>query len=339
MRARRLGALELEEAARLLRAGECVAVPTETVYGLAASIDRPDALARVFEVKERPHSDPLIVHLAARYADPGKLDELGIVARAAIGSNALRRIERLWRAFAPGPLTIVLPRGPRIHDLVTGGGDTVGIRFTAHPLTARLLEEHELALAAPSANRFGRISPTCAADVDAELGERIAAILDGGPCRIGIESTVLRVTEDGIEWLRPGAVTREQVLEVAGVLPRDVAGAANASPGRLESHYAPVTPLELLPGPALSRGALERLASTPGRIGLLTFGTQAPRDPRIEVIDLGRELDAAAARLFAAMRALDAAGVERIFAEPVPSSAGIGAALMDRLRRAAARQP
>lgn len=146
------------------------------------------------------------------------------------------------------------------------------------------------------------------------------------------------MAEDGIEWLRPGAVTREQVLEVAGILPQDVEGATGASPGRLESHYAPLTPLELLPGPVASRDAAARLASTPGRIGLLTFGTRPPQDARIEVVDLGSDLDAAAARLFAAMRMLDSAAVNRIFVEPVPSSAGIGAALQDRLRRAAARR-
>jgi L-threonylcarbamoyladenylate synthase len=322
----------VREAAALLRAGEVVAVPTETVYGLAADAFNAAAVARVFEVKERPAFDPLIVHLSARR----ELERVAVVPE-----EVAETVAGLMEEFWPGPLTIVLPRRPELPEIVTSGLPTVAVRQSANPIFRAIGKALGGPVAAPSANRFGRISPTSAAAVEAELGGKIPLIVDGGACRDGIESTVVAV-EAGekrplIRILRAGPVTKEQ-LRVFGKVgkPKRTGGQPDA-PGQTGSHYAPSTPL-LLPE------RIEDFRPEPGkRYGLLSYRGEGRRCwigagdwAEIEVLTPGNgKLVEAAVRLFYAMRRLDEAGLDAIVAEPV-SEVGLGVAIMDRLRRAAA---
>jgi L-threonylcarbamoyladenylate synthase len=297
---------QLARAAARLRAGEVVAIPTETVYGLAGAAFDERALARIFAAKDRPTFDPLIVHVL-------ELDAPGVVGPLAPRQRAAA--ERLARAHWPGPLTLVLPRGPRVPDLATAGLPTVAVRSPRHPV-ARALVAAVGPLAAPSANRFGRISPTSAADVVAELGDRVELVVDGGPCAVGLESTIVAVGEDGeLTLLRPGGVAVEA----------RPGGPEVRAPGMLPSHYAPHKPLVFLG------------ASAPaGRVALLAFDpATAARVAAVRTEVLGLDLEAAARRLFAALRALDACDADVIVAEPCPSRAGLGHAIADRLERAA----
>ncbi|HEY5778133.1 MAG TPA: L-threonylcarbamoyladenylate synthase, partial [Terrimicrobiaceae bacterium] len=217
----------LEQAVELLAGGELVALPTETVYGLGAAALNPVACAKIFEAKERPLSDPLIVHLPDRQwlERLGRPDELAL---------------RLAKAFWPGPLTLVIPRRDLVPDLATAGQTTVALRMSAHPVFERVSRLYGKPIAAPSANRFGRISPTTASHVLAELGGRIPLIVDGGPCVHGIESTIVRVREQGVEILRHGPITSERLSEFGIVVPSQ---GSILAPGSMESHYAPNTRL------------------------------------------------------------------------------------------------
>ena len=224
-------------AATLLRAGGVVAFPTETVYGLGAEISHPSAVRRVFEIKKRPVDHPLIVH----FADASGLDHWA----QQVPEQAWRLAKRLW----PGPLTLILPRSRHVPESVTGGQETVGLRVPDHPVAQALLQElgPERAVAAPSANRFGRISPTTAAHVQAELGEAVDMILDGGPCRIGLESTIVGFEGKTPVILRPGSIPAEELADILGepvVMPSAIRPTVRV-PGALASHYAPATPLEL----------------------------------------------------------------------------------------------
>jgi len=299
-----------------LARGQCVGMPTETVYGLAADATNGLAVARIFEMKGRPRFNPLIAHVA----DVGMARGHGVFDATA---------EKLAAAFWPGPLTLVLPRQPRspIHDLVTAGLGTVALRMprgVAHDIIAALGRP----LAAPSANRSGRVSPTSAAHVAAEFPGTDLLVLDGGPSPVGIESTVVRPLPDRIVLLRPGSVTAAELAEASGlpVVAAD-AGAGISSPGMLASHYAPNAALRL-----------EITACPPGA-ALLAFGDGAGRDRRraATVVNLSEtgDLREAAANLYRHLKALDATGPELICAEPVPET-GIGVAINDRLRRAAA---
>lgn len=300
------------EAARLLAAGEVVALPTETVYGLGGWALNAGACARIFEAKERPLYDPLIVHLPSR----DWLEKLAQVTPLAA---------RLADTFWPGPLTMVLPRTELVPDLVTAGQDTVAVRMSAHPVFQEVAEAFGQPIAAPSANRFGRISPTAPAHVVAELDGRIPLIVDGGPCEHGIESTIVLVCDDGtLQVLRHGPITEERLREFGPVTERGESSLA--APGLLKSHYAPRTPLDLvdvLPAPDRETGLLAWQASGEG------FG-------QVEYLSKTGDLREAAANLYGAMRRLDESGVARIVAEPVPEH-GLGAAIMERLRKAAAR--
>jgi len=304
----------VETAVALLRSGECVGLPTETVYGLAADALDPSACARIFEAKARPLSDPLIVHLPDRaWAD--RLTGVGGIAG------------RLMDAFWPGPLTLVLPRGESVPDLVTAGQPTVALRMSAHPLFARVAGKFGRPLAAPSANRFGKISPTSARDVLAELGGRIPAVLDGGDCAHGLESTIVAVHGERLEILRSGPVTAGMLAE-HGEIRADRGGIV--APGGLKSHYAPGTPLVLLDGP--------QPIAPHGGAGLLAWDSASPQGyAAVETLSTRGDLREAAARLYAAMRRLDAAGVGVIYAEPVPAE-GLGVAILERLGKAAARE-
>jgi len=286
-----------------------VALPTETVYGLAADASLPNACARIFEAKERPLSDPLIVHLPS----------IDWLSRIALPSPlALTLAETFW----PGPLTIVLPRQASIPDIVTAGQDTVAVRMSAHPVFQEVVQKFGKPLAAPSANRFGRISPTCAAHVMSELEGRIALILDGGPCTHGIESTIVHVLEDRLQILRPGPITEDELRAFAPVF-HGPAGVA--APGGLKSHYAPRTKL-----------VIERQPRPRGpRTGLLSWLQSGEGFSHTEFLSRSNDLREAAANLYSAMRRLDEAGLDLIIAEALPES-GIGAAIMERLRKAAA---
>jgi L-threonylcarbamoyladenylate synthase len=293
-----------------LATGEPVALPTETVYGLAADALSPNACAKIFEAKNRPLSDPLIVHIPS-------IDWLPRLTSPT--PTALQLAEKFW----PGPLTMVLPRQPIVPDIVTAGQETVAIRMSAHPLFQEVATAFGKPLAAPSANRFGRISPTSAAHVLAELDGRIPFILDGGPCAHGIESTIVHVSVEGLRILREGPITREDLRAFAPLLDDSIAVSA---PGGLKSHYAPRTPLVLEKNPA------PRSKKT----GLLAFS--APREgfAQTEILSATSDLREAAANLYGAMRRLDEVGLNLIVAEEIPES-GIGAAIMERLRKAAAR--
>ncbi len=300
------------EAARLLAAGEVVALPTETVYGLGGWALDAGACARIFEAKDRPLYDPLIVHLP----DRSWLSRLAEVSSLA---------NRLAEAFWPGPLTMVLPRTALVPDLVTAGQDTVAVRMSAHPVFHRVATTFGQPIAAPSANRFGRISPTTPAHVQAELDGRIPLIVDGGPCEHGIESTIVQVHSDGtLQILRHGPVTMEHLQTFATV--REGRDSSVVSPGNLKSHYAPRTPLDLV----------NELPSADLQTGLLAWQGNGDGFGHVEYLSKNGDLREAAANLYGAMRRLDESGVTRIVAELVPEE-GLGAAIMERLRKASAR--
>lgn len=316
----------IERAAALLAAGELVALPTETVYGLAADAQNPEAVAAIFQAKDRPLFDPLIVHLP----DAGWLERVTMIPAA---SRAL--VERLTARFWPGPLTLLLPRRPdAVPDLVTAGGELVAVRRSAHPVFARVIEAFGRPLAAPSANRFGRISPTTGAHVFSELAGRIPLILDAGPTAHGLESTIVALEgENTLTLLRHGPVTVETLETFAAVDIRRGETAASA-PGQASGHYAPRTPLAVLNFPS----ARNLKVNTGKRIGFLAF--RPTREPvretfdRVEYLSENGDLREAAVNLFAALRRLDEAGLGGIAAEPVPET-GLGRAIMERLRRAA----
>lgn len=318
----------VNEAARLIRAGRLVAFPTETVYGLGANALDADAVARIFEAKGRPRFDPLIVHVA----DLQKARELV----SDIPDKAMKLAEAIW----PGPLTLVLPRKSVVPDLVTSALPTVAIRVPDHPLALALLRKADRPVAAPSANRFGMISPTTAQHVADGLGSSVEMILDGGPCGTGVESTVISFGESGHTptLLRPGGLPVEAVEALVGKVVRVSADAhaeslAPQAPGMLKRHYAPTTRLILLsvgdPLPADCEGA---------KLGLLCMRAEDVKIPpdrfaKVEALSQSGDSVEAARNLFSAMRRLDASDVELIVAHRV-SDDGLGLAINDRLQRA-----
>lgn len=315
---------DLSRAAGILRAGGLVGMPTETVYGLAADAFNVRAVARVFAAKGRPTFDPLIVHLA-------DISELSRVV-AQVPALAWRLAESCW----PGPLTLVMPKSDSVPDLVTAGLRGVGVRIPAHAMARQLLRECGCPLAAPSANPFGGISPTTAAHVAAGLCDRVDYVLDGGPCCVGVESTVVSLMGELPVLLRPGGVGPERLRELVGeyeTARADAAldDAAQPAPGMLSRHYAPRTPLRLI-------SATEPAIPSPGlRSGLLTWGPESeiPGFDRIFRLCSEGIPEICAAGFFAALRDLDSAGLDVIIAREF-REAGLGVALNDRLRRGAA---
>ena len=302
-----------------LQKGEAIALPTETVYGLAADALNVDAVLKIFEAKERPRFDPLIVHLP----DRGWLDRLTNVQ-----SSDEKLIGSLTQRFWPGPLTIVLPRQSQVSDIVTAGLETVAVRLSAHPVLIEIISAFGKPLAAPSANRFGRISPTTAEHVLAELESRIPLIVDGGRTTHGLESTIVAVRNGAIEILRHGPITREQLEEFAPVRIATERARPEA-PGQLPSHYAPQTRLILTK-------TLDSFQPPAGRNGLLTLRPKAAASfAETRVMSPAGDLREAAANLFRYLRELDEAQLDLIVAEEMPET-GLGCAIMDRLRRAAA---
>ena len=313
---------DIARAASLIREGGLVAFATETVYGLGANVYDVRAIGRIFEAKERPAFDPLIVHIGVR----NWIENIA----ASVTPLAYKLIDAFW----PGPLTLVLPKTPRIPDLATAGLSTVGVRMPWHASAIELLREAKVPIAAPSANRFGHVSPTSAEHVAEQLGDRIDYILDGGPCTVGVESTILDVTGEQAVLLRPGGLPLEAIESLIGPVRLLAATSApnepQPSPGRLLRHYATRTPLVI--------ADLEEPPPRDGRVGLLTL-TARPDDQHyaaVEVLSPREDLAEAAANLFAAMRRLDARGLDQIVARLVPD-VGLGRAINDRLRRASRR--
>jgi L-threonylcarbamoyladenylate synthase len=315
---------DIDRAVAILRAGGLVAFPTETVYGLGADAANPAAVARIFAAKGRPASHPVIVHFAG--ADQAAQWSAGF------GPAARRLAERFW----PGPLTLIVRRAAHVPDAVTGGQDTVGLRVPAHPLALRMLAAFGGGVAAPSANRYGRISPTTAADVTAELGAAVDLVLDGGACPVGIESAIVDCSGERPALLRPGSITAQAIAEALGE-PLAAAGErAPRAPGRLPSHYAPQTPLVLVDAAALvgleARFAGERVAVLAlgeppgGQAGNVVWVT-APADPALY-----------ARALYAHLRRLDRLGCGALLVETPPDEPD-WAAVLDRLSRAAGGTP
>jgi len=325
------------KATKLLRRGEVVALPTETVYGLAADALNPAAVAKIFEAKERPRFDPLIVHLPKREA----LDEIAIVE----SQLARDLIEKFW----PGPLTIIFRKRDVVPDIVTAGLETVAVRISAHPVFCEVVSAVNRPLAAPSANRFGRVSPTTAQHVLDELNGRIPLIIDGGATEHGIESTIIRIVDGMIEVLRRGPIT-EEMLHPFGEVRECTPASTITAPGQLPTHYAPKTKLiviqslrDFVPPPGKRIGVVCMCPVAPvGRGGDLgprsaTAASDAPREiasfVALRHLSDNGNLRQAAANLFRVLRELDTENLDLIVAERMPEE-GIGLAINDRLERA-----
>jgi L-threonylcarbamoyladenylate synthase len=304
---------EVRRAAQILRAGGLVAFPTETVYGLGADAASRTAVQRLYAVKRRPPDHPVIVHFAsAREAFSWSREIPWMAAELA---------ERFW----PGPLTLILKRSTLAQDFVTGGQDTVGVRVPSHPVAQELLKAFSGGIAAPSANRFGLVSPTSAAHVREDLGSDVDLVLEGGPSEVGIESTILDLSSERAVLLRPGHISKSDLGKVLSIEEKTEDSPRHS--GGLERHYAPHTPARLVPTHALDR----EIAKGKDKVAVLAFSRP---DERVEFwLRMPREPQAYARRLYAALRELDSAGCERILVEAPPESAE-WAAVRDRLKRA-----
>ena len=356
----------LERVAEALLREAVVGMPTETVYGLAGNARSAVALAKIFATKERPTFDPLIIHVSPRMQgievrNLEALAALKIIDLSKVSASQKVVLEQLIQTFWPGPLTLLLPKHEQIPDLATSGLPTVGVRMPAHPLAQALIECTGFPLAAPSANRFGRISPTTAQAVAHELGDRIEFILEGGPCGIGVESTIvgLQPGSDEVQILRPGGLAPEEIEKALGKpvhwKSSSSSPAALEAPGMLESHYAPLQPLMLLPKPVLElnhddlHGIRQRLREISPDAPLAALYLSG--DPQVlnqklgqllNRIVLGRslstqgDLNEAAQHLFQSMREVEALQTPVILAETCTIQTGLGFAIADRLKRASA---
>jgi L-threonylcarbamoyladenylate synthase len=317
---------EIERAAATLRAGGLVAFPTETVYGLGADACNPAAVARIFAAKGRPQDHPLIVHLAGVELLPQWAREIPPA------------VHKLAAAFWPGPLTLILKRADGVPDCVTGGQDSVGLRIPGHPVALALLRAFAGAegarrysgVAAPSANQFGRVSPTTAAHVRAELGAALDCVLDGGECDVGIESTIVDLSRDRAVLLRPGRITPAQIAAVIGAQVELADAAAPRVPGAMASHYAPRTPLELV----TAAGLPARLSALRGTRVAVLARTEAPASPKdVSWHAAPRSAAGYAHELYASLRRLDALGCALILVE-MPPATPEWQGVCDRLQRA-----
>ena len=304
---------EIRRAVEILRAGGLVAFPTETVYGLGADAANAEAVHKLYSVKRRPAEHPVIVH----FADAEK----AFAWAREVPESAQKLAARYW----PGPLTLILKRSARAKDFVTGGQDSVGLRVPSHPIAQELLKAFNGAIVAPSANRFGLVSPTTAAHVRDDLGSDVDLVLEGGPSEVGIESTIVDLSSDAPVLLRPGHISKSELESLVGEV-REKSAAAPRHSGGLERHYAPRTPARMVPSHGLDKAITERKA----RVAVLAFSRpdehvhfwlRMPRDPQ-----------AYARRLYAALRELDSAGCELILIEAPPETAE-WSAVRDRLRR------
>jgi L-threonylcarbamoyladenylate synthase len=305
---------EIRRAAEILRAGGLVAFPTETVYGLGADASNPTAMARLYAVKGRPADHPVIVHFASAENAFSFSSEIPVAAKT------------LANRFWPGPLTLILKRSEKAKDFVTGGQPSVGLRVPSHPVARELLEAFSGAIAAPSANRFGRISPTTAAHVREDLGADVDLVLEGGASEIGIESTIVDLSSGDAVLLRPGAISHQQLQELINIKVQAGEPTVRHS-GGLERHYAPRTPARLVPAHTLDK----EIATLTDRVAVLAFSRP---DERVDYwLRMPRDASAYAQRLYAALRELDSAGCEAILIEAPPGTPE-WAAVRDRLKRA-----
>ena len=313
---------EIEQAVAVLRAGGLVAFPTETVYGLGADASNPDAVGKIFAAKGRPHHHPLIVHVADAVQLANWAREIPEAAR------------KLARKFWPGPLTLILKRSPRVSDLVTGGQDTVALRVPSHPVAQVLLRRFGGGVAAPSANRFGRVSATTAEHVRREFGGTVDCVLDGGAADVGIESTIVDLAGVQPTLLRPGWITAQQLEGVLGAPLAAPDSRSPRAPGTLAAHYAPQTPLILAEGNLLVElaGSLTRQGK---RVAVLAYSALQPLLPELTWIAAPQDASGYAHDLYANLRRLDETGCDAILVEKAPQDAA-WAAINDRLTRAAA---
>jgi L-threonylcarbamoyladenylate synthase len=306
---------EVRRAAEALQQGRLVAFPTETVYGLGADASNAKAVARLYAVKGRPADHPVIVHFASA-------DDAFAWARE-VPDEARILASRFW----PGPLTLILKRSDRAKDLVTGGQDNIGLRVPSHPVAHELLRLFQGGVAAPSANRFGKVSPTTAAHVRDDLGDDVDLVLEGGPSEVGIESTIIDLSGNAPVLLRPGRISREQLEQVLGRPVSDRNSSATKHPGGMERHYAPRTPARLVPTYDLDK----EIARLEEKVAVLAFSRP---DERVDYwLRMPRDPGAYAQKLYGALRELDGAGCEEILVE-APPEAPEWAAVRDRLQRA-----
>jgi L-threonylcarbamoyladenylate synthase len=313
--------VEIETAVQALRDGELVAFPTETVYGLGANAKNPEAVRKIFAAKGRPTTHPVIVHLdSARFLHHWVRE---------VPEPAARLAERFW----PGPLTMVLPRAYNVHDILTGGQDTIAVRVPAHTMAQQLLTAFGGGIAAPSANRYGRLSPTRAEHVRDELGDAVRVVLDGGECQIGLESTIVAFDGAHVRLLRPGAVTASQLREVVGelLLGRDVE--SPRVPGSSPSHYSPNTPMTIVPSGQIDAQAAA-LSEGGRRIAVLAQRLPIKAHTYVTWVNAGRRPDQYGHGLYANLRTLDKAACRRILVQEVPPDERWDA-VRDRLMRAA----
>jgi L-threonylcarbamoyladenylate synthase len=322
----------VQQAARILEKGGVVAFPTETVYGLGADAFNPNAVARIFEIKKRPSFDPLIVHVETPE------EAVRLWTRVPPAAHAL--IKNFW----PGPLTLVLPKSEKVPDIVTSGLANVAVRMPDNAVALDLIRQAGCPVAAPSANLFGHTSPTTALAVWEDLGDAVDLILDGGPARVGVESTVIKIENERAILLRPGGIPREIIEKFIKTVKAPSGAAVYESPGQTQSHYAPWTPFVLAAAGERCLDSIKRHQAFVKkkrlgwpRIGFLAFKTKPPLDffQAAEVLSANADLCEAASNLFQMMRKLDRMELDLILAERVPEK-GIGAAIMDRLTKAAA---
>jgi L-threonylcarbamoyladenylate synthase len=315
---------DLDAAVQALRDGDLVAFPTETVYGLGANAQNPAAVRKIFEAKGRPTSHPVIVHLdSPRYLHRWVRE---------VPDAAARLGEKFW----PGPLTLVMPRAPQVHDIVTGAQDTVAVRVPAHPMAQQLLTAFGGGIAAPSANRYGRLSPTRAEHVREELGDSVRVVLDGGESQVGLESTIVACDGQTVRLLRPGAVTATQIRAVVREL---LVGATHDSPrvpGSHAAHYAPTTPMSIVPAGEIDHRA-SMLSEGGKRIAVLAQRLPLKAHKYVTWVNAGRRPDVYAHDLYANLRTLDKAGCAFILVQDVPEDERWDA-VRDRLMRGAAMQ-
>lgn len=309
---------EIEEAVETLRAGNLVVFPTETVYGLGGNAANPAAVRKIFEVKGRPPDHPVIVHLD----DPRYLHRWV--------SDVPPVAEQLSAMFWPGPLTLILPKAENVNDIVTGGQNSIGIRIPSHPIAQQLLNAFGGGVAAPSANRFGRLSPTKPEHVRDELGDAVSVILDGGDSPIGLESTIVSCLNNEVRLLRPGLITRSQIERVVGELA--VWGPVPRAPGDLMQHYAPSTPLEIVPWDDLEARAGEMLARQE-KVAVLAMRPPLNTKRYMTWINAGKKPETYAHNLYSHLRTLDRTGCARILVQELPQDER-WAAILDRLQRA-----
>ncbi|MCP4136903.1 MAG: threonylcarbamoyl-AMP synthase [bacterium] len=311
----------IEKAAAIIRSGGLVSFPTETVYGLGSDAFNPVAVTKIFEAKERPFFDPLIVHIA----EMAQLEEL----TPEISQTVKNIADKFW----PGPLTIVVPKSDKVPQIVTSGLETVAVRMPKHEVAHKLIQRSGTAITAPSANPFGYLSPTRALHVQNQLGNRVDMILDGGDCEVGVESTIVKIEQDRNLLLRPGGIAVEELEKILGTIERSVTpGERPNAPGQLPWHYSPATPLKIV-------DKIDHMYLTEKNAGFLLFKSPAidfPRE-RTEILSPQGEIHEAAANLFSSLHRLDSLNLAVLYAEAIPET-GLGLAIMDRLRKASQRR-